>query len=177
MRFGHTEAGTLTVAIEYCLKASPVMSVPMGLAYFADMLDCDERFEVRGEVRRAVRKDFAVSVLHVAEDGGPLAALLGTGHLLHVGFRLAKHLSPEADAVAFRDIVAAAARFFEDFPDAKGALSFQNEELYLQRVDGDGIVMADRLLGPDYNRDGVLDGLLANYPVGPLGDVDDLFAQ
>jgi hypothetical protein len=56
-------------------------------------------------------------------------------------------------------------QFFEDFPEAKGTFTFQGEEIYVQRLAEEGVVLDERLRGPDYNRAGLLDELLAKYPV------------
>jgi len=62
-------------------------------------------------------------------------------------------------------------QFFEDHSEAKGTFTFQGEEIYVQRLGDEGIVLDERLRGADYNRDGVLDELLAKYPVRQIDQV------
>src|SRR5690606_11774674 len=152
------------MAIEYTLDASPVMDAAAALDYFANGLGCDERFENPGFPDTAARKELQITVLESTGDDDPdMTALLDVDHLLSVTFRRAKFLSADEATGIFPDMVAATATFFEDFPAAKGVLSFQNEDIYLQRLD-DAIVLSERLRGPDFNPDGSMDGLLAKYP-------------
>ncbi len=162
------------MAIEYNLDATPVMDAAAALDYFANGLGCDERFENPGFPDMAARKELQVTVLESASDDDPdMTALLGVDRLLSVTFRRAKFLSTDEATGIFRDMVAAAAAFFEDFPTAKGVRSFQNEDIYLQRLD-DAIVLSERLSGPDFNPDGIMDGLLAKYPTREVGMGEDL---
>lgn len=103
-----------------------------------------------------------------------MTALLSVDRLLSVTFRRAKFLSTDEATGIFRDMVAATATSFEDFPEAKGVLSFQNEDVYLQRLD-DAIVLSERLRDPGFNPHGIMDGLLAKYPTRKTGMVEDLF--
>lgn len=162
------------MAIEYNLDATPVMDATAALDYFANRLGCNERFENPGFPDTAARKELQITVLESTSDDDPeMTALLGAGRLLSVTFRRAKFLSTDEATGIFHDMVATTAAFFEDFPDAKGVLSFQNEDIYLQRLD-DSIVLSERLRGPDFNPDGVMDDLLTQYPTREVGMVEDL---
>lgn len=162
------------MAIEYHLDASPVMEAAAALDYFANRLGCDERFENPGFPDTAARKELQVTVLEsTSYDDPEMTALLDVDRFLSVTFRRAKFLSADEAADIFRDMIAATAAFFEDFPEAKGVLSFQNEDIYLQRLD-DSIVLSEQLRGPDFNPNSIMDDLLTQYPTREVGIVEDL---
>jgi hypothetical protein len=154
----------MTVAIEYHLTASPVMTDTEALDYFAGMLGCDDRrtdtFAAGPVVQIDTDMDTADEYPHMAEVLG------GMLEFLSVLFRQVKNLGDLGDANAVGDMLTAVVRFFEDFPDAQGVFAFNFETILVQRLGGEGIVLDRRLLESDgYNRHGTLDDLLAKYPV------------
>jgi hypothetical protein len=159
------------MAIDYSLKVSPVLSEGEALDYMAELLGCDRRYSDPESVARG--DELRVGALRASIDYDPeMRELLGGAtEALTVVFHPSKHLTEAQDARVFADMVAAAVRFFEDFPDALGTFTFQGEEIYAQRLGDEGIVLDERLRGADYNRDGVLDGLLAEHPVREIDQV------
>jgi hypothetical protein len=166
------------MAIDYELEASPVLDQTRMLDYFADLLGCDDRFEEPGAPTRAARREVVLTSLEWSREDEPESAeLFGVDRVASMTFRMDKSLTGEEHAATFRDILAACAKFLEDHPEAKAVFSFQFEDIYLQRLDTQGIVLSERLRGPDFNVDGVLDELLAKYPAIDLGRVEDLPAD
>lgn len=166
------------MAMEYELEVSPVMSTSAALDYFAELLGCDDRFETPGAPETASRREVQVTVLEWAQEDDPeLATLLDADRILKVGFRETKNLTPRERDGLLHDMVSAAVRLFENFPEALGTLSHQGEDIYLQRLGGEGIVLSERLRAPEYNRDHVLDELLERYPTRELGMVEDLLPE
>jgi hypothetical protein len=166
------------MAIDYELEASPVLDEAQMLDYFADLLGCDERYEEPGAPARAARKEVVLTSLEWSREDEPdTAELFGVERVASMTFRMNKFLTREEHAATFRDILAASVRFLEDHPGSKAVFSFQFEEVYLQRLDAQEIVLSERLRGPDFNVDGVLDELLSKYPARDLGRVENLRAD
>ncbi|THV29109.1 SitI3 family protein [Glycomyces paridis] len=169
------------MAIEYRLDATPFMSAAAALDYFAHRLGCDRRYESPGSPGMAARRELQVTAIECTDYDDPyMTALLGVDTVLSVGFREYKRIPLEDAAAAFADMLTAAAACFEEFPQVRGVLSFQGENIYLQRLDGrfgGAIVRSDRLGDADFNVGGVLDALLAAYPARDLGMVDDLLPE
>ena len=165
------------MAIDYEFEVTPVLDAAAMLDYFADLIGCDERFEEPGEVARAVRREVQLIALETPSEDDPeeeplLGELFGIDQTVTITFRMNKFLTREENGTIFRDMLAACAKFLESHPGAMGIFSFQSERIYLQRLDDDGIVLSERLRGPDFNTDGVLDELLATYPARELGMVE-----
>jgi hypothetical protein len=155
------------MSIDYNLTVSPVVSERAALDYVAKLLGCDRRYSDPDAVARG--DELRIGALrtgteHDAEMGDLLG---GETETLKIIFHPSKFLTEEADARLFAEMIGAAVRFFEDFPDAKGTFTFQGEEIYMQRLGDEGIVLDERLRGAEYNREGALDELLAKYPVRP----------
>lgn len=166
------------MAIDYEFEVTPVLDAAAMLDYFADLLNCDERFDERGEPARAARKEFLLTALDTPSEDDPgeeplLGDLFGVGQTTSISFRMNKFLTREENRTIFRDMVAACATFLEDHPGAKGIFSFQSEDIYLQRLGEDGIVLSEDLRSPGYNDGNVFDDLLSRYPARPLGMVED----
>lgn len=159
------------MSIDYKLTVSPVLSERAALDYIAEVLGCDRRSTDPEAVGRG--DELRVGALRVGTEHDPeMSALLGgVAERLTIVFRPSKFLTEEQNPRVFADMAEAAARFFEDFPDAKGTFTFQGEEIYVQRLGDEGIVLDERLGQSEYNRDGVLDDLLAKYPVRAIDQV------
>ena len=63
-----------------------------------------------------------------------MADLLEADRIASLTFRMNKFLTSEESDAIFRDMVAACAQFLEEHEGAKGLLSFQYEDIYLQRL-------------------------------------------
>lgn len=159
------------MAIEYHIEATAVLSAPEALDYFAVILGCDQRHTETFAARPDLQVDTEV---WTTEDDPEIRSILGeVDEYLTVTFREMKNIGAEAAAAAERDMFHAVARFFEDFPNAKGVFAYNGEQILLQRLGDEGIVLDERLLRPDYNynRLGILDELLAKYPVRQIDQV------
>ncbi|MEU6246545.1 SitI3 family protein [Glycomyces sp. NPDC047010] len=159
------------MSIEYNLIASSALPERAALEYLAKLLACDREYSDPDGVARG--SELRVGVLRTSVDHDPeMSELLGgVTEILTLFFHPSKFLTEDHDARIFAELMEAAAQFFEDFPQAKGLFTFQGEEIYLQRLGEDGIILDERLSGPDYNRDGVLDALLAKYTVREIDQV------
>lgn len=159
------------MSIDYNLTVSPVLSERAALDYIAELLGCDRRYTDPDAVARG--DELRVGALRAGTEHDPeMSELLGgVAERLTIIFHPSKFLTEEQDTRIFAEMVAAAARFFEDFPEAKGTFTFQGEEIYVQRLGDEGIVLDERLRQSEYNRDGVLDDLLARYPVRRIDQV------
>lgn len=158
------------MAIEYHLDASPVMSAPEALDYFAAKLGCEQRHTDTFASSPAIQIDTDTDT---AEEFPETAALLGgTAEILSVTFRQSKNLGDLGDAQAVRDMLVAVTEFFEDFPDAKGVYAFNFDTILVQRLGSDGIVLDQRLFEPNGdNRHGNLEELRGKYPVRAIDQV------
>jgi hypothetical protein len=163
------------MAIEYHFETSPELTTPAMLDYFAGLLGCDQRFEEPGAPARAGRKEVILTASEWGrEEESDMADLLGVDRIASLTFRMNKFLTGEESEAIFRDMVAACAQFFEDHKEAKGLLSFQYEDIYLQRLADNRIVLSESLSGPDFNSRGEFTELLERYPAEALGMVEDL---
>jgi len=159
------------VSIDYNLTVSPVVSERAALDYVAKLLGCDRQYSDPDAAARG--DELRIGALRTGTEHDPeMSDLLGgETETLKIIFHPSKFLTEEADARLFAEMIGAAVRFFEDFPDAKGTFTFQGEEIYVQRLGDEGIVLDERLRGAEYNREGTLDELLAKYPVRQIDQV------
>jgi hypothetical protein len=166
------------MAIEYEFEVTPVLDAAAMLDYFADLLNCGERFENTGVPARAARNEFLMTAMDTPSAEDPeeeplLGDLFGVRQTTSISFRMNKFLTREENRSIFRDMVAACAKFLEDHPGADGIFSFQSEDIYLQRLGDDGIVLSEDLRKPGYNDGNVFADLLSRYPTRELGRVED----
>ncbi|KAK3180713.1 hypothetical protein K4F52_007930 [Lecanicillium sp. MT-2017a] len=162
------------MAIEYNFEVSPMLKAEEVLKYCADLLGCDEYSQGLEQPTHAFREEVGLTTIVLNRDESDIAKLFRVDQIVSATFRVKKfHTREEYDTI-FRDVIAACAKFLEDHPGSKGILSFQGEQIYLQRLGDDRIVLSERLRDPDFNHEGVLDQLLAKYQTSELGMVDDL---
>jgi hypothetical protein len=159
------------MSINYDLTVTPALSEEAVLDYVAAALGCDRRYSDPPAVGRG--DELRVSAVRIATEADPeLRELLdGASESLTILFRPFKFLTDDHDAKLFGEILEAAVRFFEDFPDAKGTFTFQGETIYAQRLGGEGIVFDQIHRDPEYNSDGILDVILENYLVRQIEQV------
>lgn len=163
------------MATEYTLETSPELDEVEMLDYLAGVLGGMSRYEVPGEPVREFKREVILTVTAWdAVEEPDMTELFGVDKIVNTTFRIQKNLPRQANKAIFRDMIAASVKFLEDHPGSKALLSYQYEGIYLQRFGGEGIVLAEALRDPYYNYEGILDDLLANYPVRDLGRVDDL---
>lgn len=157
------------MAIEFRLEATAVLSDAGALDYFAEALGCEQRHTET----YAARPDLQVDTnIWTTENDPEIRAVLGeVEEYLAVTFRETKNIGAEAAATAERDLMHAVVRFFEDYPNAKGAFAYRGEEILIQRLGNEGIELDERLRGADFNGSGLLDELLTKYPVRSIDQV------
>jgi hypothetical protein len=156
------------MAIEFRLETTAVLSATEALDYFAGLSGCAHRHTDTYASRTDLQVDTDIVT---TEDDPEIRALLGeVDEYLDVTFRERKNIGAVAAAAVERDMMVAVARFFEDFPEAKGLFTYQGEQILIQRLD-EGIVLDQVLRGPEHNLNGVLDELLAKYPARQIDQV------
>jgi hypothetical protein len=157
------------MAIEYSLEATAVLPEDKALDYFAGLLGADQRHTSTYAARSDLQIDTEV---YSTEDDPEIRALIGDVEVyLSVTFREMKNIGAEASAEAERDMLRSVIQFLEDFPNAKGLFTYRGEEILVQRLGDEGIVFDERLQTPVYNRLGLLDEILAKYPIRQIDQV------